>query len=194
MKKVTLILLTLLFSTGLFAQAFDPGTADQGKPEPQPKQRSMKHGLWGRLNLTDDQKEKLRQIREADRESLRSAWAQVKIARETLKAALLADPENIADVEAKASNLANAMSTFQCRSPCIGQKLIRCSRLGSVSNWKSQQPVACVVGNGAVTAHKRTSYRSLVVGREEISTFLKSPKHQRIVKSLQLLTRQGLGP
>src|SRR6516165_4019843 len=98
MKKITLILLTLLLSTGLFAQAFDPSPADQGKPERQPEQRPMKHGLWGRLNLTDDQKEKLRQIREADRESLRPARAQVKIARETLKAVLLADPENIADV------------------------------------------------------------------------------------------------
>ena len=107
MKKVTLILLTLLFSTGLFAVAFDPGPADQGKLGPQPEQRA----LWGRLNLTDDQKEKLRRIREADRESLRSAWAQVKIARETLKAVLLADPENIADVETKATNLANAVGT-----------------------------------------------------------------------------------
>jgi Spy/CpxP family protein refolding chaperone len=61
--------------------------------------------------LTDAQKEKLKQIREADRETLRSARAQVKIAKEVLKAALLANPENVADIQTKATNLANALST-----------------------------------------------------------------------------------
>jgi Spy/CpxP family protein refolding chaperone len=71
----------------------------------------MEHRFWERLHLTDDQKAKLHQIREADQDSLRSAWAQVAIARESLKAALLANPENIADIQAKATNLANALST-----------------------------------------------------------------------------------
>ena len=71
----------------------------------------MRQGIWDRLNLTDEQKEKLKQIREADRENLRSVWAQVKIARELLRAALLANPENVADIQTKATNLANALST-----------------------------------------------------------------------------------
>jgi hypothetical protein len=60
--------------------------------------------------LTDDQRAKLQQIREADKEGIRAAWAQVAIAREVLKTALLANPENAADIQAKATNLANALS------------------------------------------------------------------------------------
>jgi Spy/CpxP family protein refolding chaperone len=71
----------------------------------------MKNWFWDRLNLAEDQKEKLQQIREADRDSLTSAWAQVAIARESLKAALLANPENVADIQTKATGLANALST-----------------------------------------------------------------------------------
>jgi hypothetical protein len=52
----------------------------------------------------------LHQIRKADEEGIRSAWAQVAIARALLKAALLANPENTADIQAKATNLANALS------------------------------------------------------------------------------------
>ena len=95
----------------MFGQAADPSPTDQGKTGTQPVQKSMQHRFWERLHLTDVQKEKLKQIREADRDSLRSAWAQVRIARESLKAALLANPENIADIQAKATNLANTLST-----------------------------------------------------------------------------------
>jgi len=35
----------------------------------------------------------------------------LKIARESLKAALLANPENVVDIQTKATNLANALST-----------------------------------------------------------------------------------
>jgi Spy/CpxP family protein refolding chaperone len=111
MKKIPITLLALTYATRLFAQAAEPSPADQGKTGTQPVQESMQQRLWERLQLTDDQKEKLKQIREADRDSLRSARAQVTIARESLKAALLANPENIADIQTKATNLANALST-----------------------------------------------------------------------------------
>ncbi|MBV8134075.1 MAG: hypothetical protein JO121_00330 [Deltaproteobacteria bacterium] len=61
--------------------------------------------------MTDDEKARLKQIREDDRDSLRAARAQVIIARESLNAAILANPENIADIQAKATNLVNALST-----------------------------------------------------------------------------------
>jgi Spy/CpxP family protein refolding chaperone len=67
--------------------------------------------FWERLQLTDDEKAKLKQIRDTDRDGLRSARAQVRIARESLNAALLANPENIADIQTRATNLANALST-----------------------------------------------------------------------------------
>lgn len=111
MKKVTITLLALAYAARLFAQAAGPSPTDQGKTGTQPVQKSMRQAFWDRLDLTDDQKEKLKQIREADRDSLRSVWAQVRIARESLNAALLANPENIADIQAKATNLANALST-----------------------------------------------------------------------------------
>jgi Spy/CpxP family protein refolding chaperone len=111
MKKIVTIFLALVSATSLFAQTADPSPADQGKPGSSPTRRSMKNWFWDRLNLAEDQKEKLQQIREADRDSLTSAWAQVAIARELLKAALLANPENVADIQTKATGLANALST-----------------------------------------------------------------------------------
>jgi Spy/CpxP family protein refolding chaperone len=111
MKTIAITFLALAYATRLFAQGADPSPTDQGKAGTQPVQESMQHRFWERLQLTDDQKAKLQQIREADRDSLGSARAQVKIARESLKAALLANPENIADVQTKATNLANALST-----------------------------------------------------------------------------------
>ena len=111
MRKIAITFLSLVSATSLFAQAVDPGATDQVKPGPPATQGPMRQGIWDRLNLTDEQKEKLKQIREADRENLRSVWAQVKIARELLRAALLANPENVADIQTKATNLANALST-----------------------------------------------------------------------------------
>jgi Spy/CpxP family protein refolding chaperone len=105
MKRIVITLLALAYATRLFAA--DPSPPDQGKTGARPAQ----HRFWERLQLTDDQKAKLQEIREADRDSLRSAWAQVRIARESLKAALLATPENSADIQTKATNLANALST-----------------------------------------------------------------------------------
>jgi Spy/CpxP family protein refolding chaperone len=111
MKKIAITLVALAYATRLFAQAADPSPTDQGKTGTEPVQKSMQHRFWERLQLTDDQKAKLKEIREADRDSLRSARAQVRIARESLKAAILANPENIADIQTKAVNLANALST-----------------------------------------------------------------------------------
>jgi Spy/CpxP family protein refolding chaperone len=111
MRKIAITLLLLVSATSLFAQAAGPSSTDQGRPGTSSAEKPRKQCFWDRLNLTDDQKDKLKQIREADRESLRSARAQVKIARELLKAALLANPENIADIQTKATNLANALST-----------------------------------------------------------------------------------
>jgi Spy/CpxP family protein refolding chaperone len=110
MKKIVTMFLTLVAATNLFAQTADPSPADQGKPGPPLIRRQLKNWFWDRLNLAEDQKEKMRQIREADRESLRTAWAKVAIAKELLKAALLANPENTADIQTKATDLANALS------------------------------------------------------------------------------------
>jgi Spy/CpxP family protein refolding chaperone len=111
MKRIALTLLALVSATSAFAQTADPSETDQPLLLPQPAQAQMKHSIWDRLNLTDDQKEKLKQIRETDRDSLASARAQVKIARESLHAALLANPENTADIQAKATNLATALDS-----------------------------------------------------------------------------------
>jgi Spy/CpxP family protein refolding chaperone len=111
MKKIITTLLALTCATRLFAHAADSNPTDEDKTATQPAQKSMQDCFWDRLDLTDDQRDKLRQIREADRDNLRSVWAEVKIARESLKAALLANPENTADIQAKASNLANALGT-----------------------------------------------------------------------------------
>jgi Spy/CpxP family protein refolding chaperone len=111
MKRIALTLLVLLSATSLFAQSADPSAADKPNLPPQPQRMHKRHAFWDRLNLTDEQKEKLKQIRKDDRESLGSAWAQAKIARESLHAALLANPENTADIQAKATNWANALST-----------------------------------------------------------------------------------
>jgi Spy/CpxP family protein refolding chaperone len=108
MKKIALMLLALVTAKSLFAQNAEPSATAQTSP--QPRQAPMKRSFWDQLNLTDDQKQRLKQIREADRESLRSAWAQVKIDQELLHAALLANPENTADIQTKATNLANALS------------------------------------------------------------------------------------
>ena len=111
MKKIALLFLTLASATSLFAQTAAPTPADEGKPPIPAVRRPGGNWVWNRLNLAEDQKEKLKQIREADRESLTAAWAQVAIAKESLKAALLANPENVADIQTKATDLANALST-----------------------------------------------------------------------------------
>jgi Spy/CpxP family protein refolding chaperone len=111
MKKIVITLFALASAVRLFAQSADPSPTDAGKTDAQPNQRHERHGFWERLQLTDDQRDKLKQIREADRDSLRSARAQVKIARESLKAALLANPENSSDIQTKATTVGNALST-----------------------------------------------------------------------------------
>ena len=111
MKRIALVLLGLAWTTSLFAQTVDPGAADKPKLPARPQWEQRRHLFWDRLNLTDEQKEKLKQIREEDRQSLRSAWAEAKIAQESLHAALLANPENTADIQTKATNWANALST-----------------------------------------------------------------------------------
>jgi Spy/CpxP family protein refolding chaperone len=116
MKKIALAFLALASAANLFAQTADPNAPVQPKPEAQAPQPRTKHFLWDRLNLTDDQKDKLKQICEADRDTLRSAWAQVKIAQESLHAALLANPDNTADIQAKATDLANALGTKSIQS------------------------------------------------------------------------------
>jgi Spy/CpxP family protein refolding chaperone len=111
MKRIAITLLASAYAAHVFAQGANPSPTDQGKTAPEPAQKSMRGCFWEGLQLTDDEKAKLKQIDDADRDSLRSAWAQVRIARESLDAALLANPENIADVQTKATNLANALST-----------------------------------------------------------------------------------
>jgi Spy/CpxP family protein refolding chaperone len=111
MNKIAITLLASAYAAHLFAQAANPSPTDQGRTAPEPPQKPMRGCFCEGLQLSDDQKAKLKQIREADRDGLRSAWAQVRIARESLDAALLANPENIADIQTKATNLANALST-----------------------------------------------------------------------------------
>jgi Spy/CpxP family protein refolding chaperone len=111
MKRIAITLLASAYAAHVFAQAANPSPTDQGKTAPERAQKSMRSCFLEGLQLTDDEKAKLKQIDDADRDGLRSAWAQVRIARESLDAALLANPENIADIQTKATNLANALST-----------------------------------------------------------------------------------
>ena len=111
MKRIVFPFLALISATSLFAQSADSNAADNSKLEPPPKQAAPKHSFWDRLNLTEDQKEQLKQIRATDRDDLSAAWAEVKITRESLHAALLANPENSDDIQAKATNYAKALST-----------------------------------------------------------------------------------
>lgn len=109
--KILYAFLPLAAATQLFAQVASPTLPEQGAKGEQSAWQRWHHNLFERLDLTDDQKEKVKQIRDADRENLATAWAEVKIASESLKAALLANPENTADVQAKAAELAKALST-----------------------------------------------------------------------------------
>jgi Spy/CpxP family protein refolding chaperone len=111
MKRIALTLLGLAWATSLFAQTADPGAADKPNIPARPRWEQRRNLFWDRLDLTDEQKEKLKQIRDEDRQGLRSAWAEAKIAQESLHAALLANPENTADIQTKATNWANALST-----------------------------------------------------------------------------------
>jgi Spy/CpxP family protein refolding chaperone len=105
------VLLALVPAASLYAQTADPSPTDKSRPPAPQAQAQVKQSFWNRLELTEDQKDKLKQIREADRDALGAAWAQVKIAQESLRAALLANPEDTADIQAKATNLADALKT-----------------------------------------------------------------------------------
>jgi Spy/CpxP family protein refolding chaperone len=107
MRAILLAILSLASATGLFAQNADQGPTVQPSPGFQSNER---RGPWPQLNLTEDQKAKLKEIRESDNKSLKSAIEQVRTARESLQSALLANPENTADIQAKATSLGNAES------------------------------------------------------------------------------------
>jgi Spy/CpxP family protein refolding chaperone len=111
-SQMRTILLTILFlasATGVFAQNADQGPTVQPSPG---FQTNEKRGPRPQLNLTEDQKAKIKEIREADKDSLKSAIEQVRAAREALQSALLANPENAADIQAKATTLGNAQSAL----------------------------------------------------------------------------------
>jgi len=110
MKKIAITLLALAYASCLFAQVAEPSPTGQSKIETQRVQNSMQHRFWQNLQLTDDQKEKLKQIREVGQYSLRSAWAQVETAQVSLHLAILTNPENAADIQTKATKLASALS------------------------------------------------------------------------------------
>ena len=109
MRTILLTILLLASATGLFAQNAEEGPTVQPSPG---FQSSERRGPWPRLNLTEDQKAKLKEIREADKDSLKSAIEQVRTAQEALQSALLANPENTADIQAKATTLGNAQSAL----------------------------------------------------------------------------------
>jgi Spy/CpxP family protein refolding chaperone len=95
-SQVRTILSTVLFlasATGLFAQNADQGATVQPSPGLQTNER---RGPMPQLNLTEDQKAKIKEIGEADKDSLKSAIEQVRTAREALQSVLLANPESAA--------------------------------------------------------------------------------------------------
>jgi Spy/CpxP family protein refolding chaperone len=149
MKKIAITLFALASAVPLLAQVADPSPADAGKTGAEPVQRQVRRDLWNRLQLTDDQKNKLKEIREADRDNLRSAWAQVKIARESLKAALLANPENIADVQTKATAVANALSTSSV------QKALHLAKINQVLTPVQRVELAEARGNRMMRRWRR---------------------------------------
>jgi Spy/CpxP family protein refolding chaperone len=109
MRTILLTVLFLASATGLFAQNADQGPTVQPSPGFQTTER---RGPRPELNLTEDQKAKLKEIREAGKDSLQSAIEQVRTAQEALRSALLANPENTADIQAKATTLGNAQSAL----------------------------------------------------------------------------------
>jgi periplasmic protein CpxP/Spy len=112
MRAIVLTILFLASVTGLFAQNADQGQTVQPSPGFQTNER---RGPRPQLNLTEDQKAKIKEIREADKDSLKPAIEQVRTAREALQSALLANPENTADIQAKATTLGNAQSALTVR-------------------------------------------------------------------------------
>jgi len=109
MRTILLTILSFALATGLLAQNADQGPTAQPSPG---LQYNARRGPQPQLNLTEDQKAKLKEIREAEKDSLKSAIEQVRTAREALQSALLANPENTADIQAKATILGNAQSAL----------------------------------------------------------------------------------
>jgi Spy/CpxP family protein refolding chaperone len=102
MRTILLTILSLALAAGLLAQNADqPGL-----------QYRETRGLRPQLNLTEDQKAKLKEIQQAGKDSLKSAIDEVRTARDALQSALLANPENTADIQAKATTLGNAQSAL----------------------------------------------------------------------------------
>jgi Spy/CpxP family protein refolding chaperone len=109
MRTILLTVLFLVSAVGLFAQNADQGPTVQPSPGLQSNER---RGPRPQLNLTEDQKAKLKEIQEAGKDSLKSAIDEVRTARDALQSALLANPENTADIQAKATALGNAQSAL----------------------------------------------------------------------------------
>ena len=109
MRTILLTILSLALATGLFAQNADQGPTVQPSPG---LQSNEGRGPRPQLNLTEDQKAKLKEIQQARKDSLKSAIDEVRTARDVLQSALLANPENTADIQAKATTLGNAQSAL----------------------------------------------------------------------------------
>jgi Spy/CpxP family protein refolding chaperone len=109
MRTILLTILSLASATGLLAQNADQGPTVQPSPGLQSNER---RGPRPQLNLTEDQKAKLKEIQQAGKDNLKSAIDEVRTAREALQSALLANPENTADIQAKATTLGNAQSAL----------------------------------------------------------------------------------
>jgi Spy/CpxP family protein refolding chaperone len=109
MRTILLTILSFALATGLFAQNADQGPTVQPSPG---LQSNEGRGPRPQLNLTEDQKAKLKEIQQAGKDSLKSAIDEVRTARDVLQSALLANPENTADIQAKATTLGNAQSAL----------------------------------------------------------------------------------
>jgi Spy/CpxP family protein refolding chaperone len=77
------------------------------------------------LGLTAEQRARMEQIRETDREALRTAHRDVAAKREALRDAMLADPTNQAAIDARANELAAARAEMQRRALATEQRVLQ---------------------------------------------------------------------
>ena len=120
-----------------------------------------------------------------DRDSLRSARAQVRIAGESLKAALLASPETSRTFRQKRPTWRMHSAQVRFRWQCIGRRFIRCLHLYNESRWMRREDM-CVVGIDPAVEQKEALGNDGILGQDKISHHSKHLQPARIAKPHQL--------
>jgi Spy/CpxP family protein refolding chaperone len=122
MRKLTVA----LFAVALVCPAVLPASAQErgeGRRHGRHHGGMMREHIAEALGLTEEQRTRIREIREADGEAMRTLHQTVADKRRALEAAMLADPNNQGAIDAASNELAAARTELERHGQAMQQKV-----------------------------------------------------------------------